>query len=354
MTYLERSETASDFAERAMELMRRHAVAPHPGNFEIWYNYVSGAVPALARAVDTLIGENQDFSTERMDALHAEFFPDASEEERIADAAQRLEGEIGRIAEAFGDAGGSTREFGHALGAFASALQGGGESELKTAIAKIVDATQQTRHRAKSLEGRLEQSLGEVQRLRDDLDAMREEAFTDGLTRIPNRKHFDLELQRLSAEASAEARELSLLMLDIDHFKRFNDTFGHPIGDQVLRLLAATLKECVKGRDIPARYGGEEFAVILPDTRLEDAVILAEQVRRAIGSKKVVNKQTGEDLGKITVSIGAGRLSAGEAPENLVGRTDEALYAAKHGGRNRVASELDVGQTNLSITAETG
>jgi diguanylate cyclase len=210
------------------------------------------------------------------------------------------------------------------------------------------------RHHAQSLEGRLDHSLGEIRRLKDDLDAMREEAFTDALTRIPNRKKFDLELVRLIDKAEAEASELSLLMLDIDHFKRFNDTFGHPIGDQVLRLLAATLKESVKGRDIPARYGGEEFAVILPDTGLVDALVVAENIRRAIGSKKVVNKQTGEDLGKITVSIGAGRLVTGEPPETLVGRADEALYAAKRGGRNRVASEYDVGQTSLSIAAETG
>ena len=347
------SDTASEFATQAFELMRRHGVVPHPCNFEIWYNYISGAVPGLVRAVDTVIADGGTFSKERLEALHKEFFPDPSEDLRVADAAARIEGEIGRVMTAFGEAGGNTRDFGQALGGFALALQGG-DVELKAAIAKIVDATKDMRHHVQALEGRLDQSLGEIGRLKVDLDAMREEAFTDALTRVPNRKKFDLELQRLSTETAANGRELCLLMLDIDHFKRFNDTFGHPIGDQVLRLLATTLKESVKGRDIPARYGGEEFAVILPDTRLDDALVVAENIRRAIGSKKVVNKQTGEDLGKITVSIGAGRMIAGEAPENLVVRADEALYAAKRGGRNRVASERDVGQTTLSIAAETG
>jgi diguanylate cyclase len=354
VTYLERSDTASDFAQRALELMRRHSVAAHPQNFEIWYNYVSGAVPGLVRAVDRILADGREFPKEQLKALHAEYSPDAGDDAQLAEAAARLEGELGGVLEAFSRTGGNTREFGRALGAFAMALQGGDQSELKVAIANIVDATQEMRDHTEFLEGRLDQSLGEIRRLKDDLDAMREEAFTDALTRIPNRKKFDLELDRLSAEAVAEATDLSLLMLDIDHFKKFNDTFGHPIGDQVLRLLGATLKESVKGRDIPARYGGEEFAVILPDTRLADALVVAENIRRAIGSKKVVNKQTGEDLGKITVSIGASSLSADEAPENLIGRADEALYAAKRGGRNRVASERDIGQTTLSIAAETG
>jgi diguanylate cyclase len=353
VSYLERSETASDFAKQAFDLMQRHGVAPHPRNFEIWYNYISGAVPGLVRAVDAVIADGGTFSKERLDALHKEFFPDPSEDSRLADAAARIEGEIGKVMTAFDEAGGNARAFGQALGGFAHALQGD-ESEVKAAIEKIVDATKDMRHQVQALEGRLDRSLGEIGQLKTDLDAMREEAFTDSLTRIPNRKKFDLELQRLAAEAAADGRELSLLMLDIDHFKRFNDTFGHPIGDQVLRLLAATLKENVKGRDTPARYGGEEFSVILPDTRLADALVVAENIRRAIGSKKVVNKQTGEDLGRITVSIGVGRMIAGEPPENLVGRADEALYAAKRGGRNRVASELEAGQTTLSIAAETG
>lgn len=354
MTYLESDETAADYAEQALELMRQHGVAPNPRNFEIWYNYVSGDIPALRRGIDTLVDNGEKFSTERTDALYAEYFPVLNEELHVAEATAKLEAELTKLVEAFGAADGNTHAFGKALAAFTVALQDGNESGLKTAVGNIVGATTDMRRRNRALETQLDESLGEIKQLHTDLDAMRKEAFTDALTAVANRKMFDLELQRLSTEATLDACDLSLLMLDIDHFKRFNDTYGHQIGDQVLRLLAATVKECVKGRDIPARYGGEEFAVILPNTRLDDALVLAEQVRRAIGGKKVINKLSGEDLGRITVSIGAGQLVAGEAPENLVRRADAALYFAKHGGRNRVASELDIGQTSLSITAETG
>ncbi|MEK9754087.1 MAG: hypothetical protein VW338_12895 [Rhodospirillaceae bacterium] len=122
MSYLERSETANDFADRALELMHRHAVAPHPLNFEIWYNYISGGVPGLVRAIDAVIAKNQEFTKERLAAPHSEFFPDPGEDAQVADAAARLEHEIGRIIETFGEAGTNTRDFGQALGGFANAL----------------------------------------------------------------------------------------------------------------------------------------------------------------------------------------------------------------------------------------
>jgi diguanylate cyclase len=128
-------------------------------------------------------------------------------------------------------------------------------------------------------------------------------------------------------------------MVDIDHFKQFNDAHGHQMGDQVLRLIGSTLTLSVKGQDTPARYGGEEFAIILPRTRLDDAVTLAEQIRKTVATKRVTKKNTGEALGKITLSLGVAMLRAQEPLGDLIMRADEALYAAKRGGRNRVVSE---------------
>ncbi len=132
---------------------------------------------------------------------------------------------------------------------------------------------------------------------------------------------------------------MSLLFADIDNFKRFNDTYGHQIGDQVLRLVARTLSQSVKGRDTPARYGGEEFAIILPQTRLGDARIVADQIRLGLMRRRLVGRDKRDDYGSVTLSFGAAQYRPGETTNALVERADAALYVAKRNGRNRVATE---------------
>ena len=354
MTYSENTEQANDHANQAIDLMEAHQVAPHPQNFEIWFNYASGNNLDLKTAIDAIIDIGEPFTTERTDELYAQYFSLMAEGIKVTEATNKLGQEMQNLMSALGEADSNTRDFGSALVEFTGALQSGSESDLKSALSHVAGATADMRQHTSALEKQLDDSANEVRHLRDDLDTMRQEAFTDALTNIANRKMFDSELSRLSQEVSAEDGNLCLLMLDIDHFKKFNDTFGHQVGDKVLQLLAATVKECVKGRDIPARYGGEEFCVILPDTDLASAMILAEQVRQAIGSKKVINKKTNQDLGRITVSIGAGQLIKNEPIGELIRRADEALYFAKNAGRDQVASEYDVSQSNLSAAAKTG
>lgn len=130
----------------------------------------------------------------------------------------------------------------------------------------------------------------------------------------------------------------SILMLDIDYFKSFNDNFGHQVGDQVLRLVARTLKDGLKGKDVAARYGGEEFSIILPDTDLSGAVIVGNALRKAVAGKEVINRSTGKVLGRITLSVGVAEFAGEKTAELLISRADEALYTAKHNGRNQVAA----------------
>ena len=142
---------------------------------------------------------------------------------------------------------------------------------------------------------------------------------------------------------------MSLLIIDIDYFKKFNDTFGHQIGDQVLKLLAQTLTSSIKGQDLAARFGGEEFCVILPGTGVDNAVKLAEIIRNKVGKKQVLNRKTGESMGQITVSVGVAEFSYGEPLSQLILRADEAMYTAKRTGRNRVVSQSMVDSKELSF-----
>ena len=191
------------------------------------------------------------------------------------------------------------------------------------------------------MENRLEESTARIKSLSTDLETVRQEAITDGLTGIANRKHFDAVFTAAADEAQETGEDLCLLVLDIDHFKKFNDTYGHQVGDQVLKLLAMTLTESIKGRDTAARYGGEEFVVVLPATTLDNAVTVADNIRERVVKKAVVNRKTGKNLGSISVSIGVGRYAPGESPAETVARADQALYVAKKCGRNRVVREAD-------------
>jgi len=153
---------------------------------------------------------------------------------------------------------------------------------------------------------------------------------------------FDLRLRECLKLALEEGGDVCLMMADIDHFKRFNDTYGHQLGDLVLRLVAKALTDGIKGRDVACRYGGEEFGILLPKTRLEDAIKLADQLRASIGSRRVVMRGDDRDLGNITLSLGVSCYRPGEPAGDFVQRADAALYGAKRRGRNRVCSEREV------------
>ncbi|OIN98278.1 MAG: hypothetical protein AUJ49_13615 [Desulfovibrionaceae bacterium CG1_02_65_16] len=175
---------------------------------------------------------------------------------------------------------------------------------------------------------------------------MKSMADHDGLTRIANRRRFE---ERLQEEAQRHDRydlPLSLILMDLDHFKVINDTYGHQTGDAVLRGTAALLVESLRSTDLPARYGGEEFAVILPHTSRDQAALLAERIRM-----RVADRNFGENQAEVrlTVSAGVAALGPGARSEELVSLADQALYLAKNGGRNRVVvGGPDEGQLGLS------
>ncbi|MBU1307127.1 MAG: GGDEF domain-containing protein, partial [Alphaproteobacteria bacterium] len=162
------------------------------------------------------------------------------------------------------------------------------------------------------------------------------------LTKIAKRKSFDESLDAAIAEAGASGSPLCLMLLDIDHFKTFNDTYGHQTGDQVLRLVAMTLKSNIKGKDLAARYGGEEFVAILPATTLSGAAALADKIRKAIQAKELLKRSTNEKLGRITASFGLAVFNTTDSAASLIERADRCLYAAKHAGRNKVVIEDDL------------
>jgi diguanylate cyclase len=212
---------------------------------------------------------------------------------------------------------------------------------LRTIIESLVATAKEMENNNQTLEARLNASKQEINQLQQSLEVVRNESLTDPLTSLANRKGFDEMFAKAIAEATARDEPLSLLLTDIDFFKSFNDTYGHLTGDQVLRLVAMSVKQNVKGQDIAARYGGEEFAVVLPSTALRQAATVGDHIRRAVMSKELMKRSTGEHLGRITISVGVAVLQRGDTPQELIGRADMCLYAAKRNGRNRVICETD-------------
>jgi len=180
--------------------------------------------------------------------------------------------------------------------------------------------------------------------LEEQLSAL---SLTDGLTGLSNRRAFDEALDREWKRTLREGSQISLLLLDIDHFKEFNDHYGHQVGDDCLRAVAASLKGAVRAADVIARYGGEEIAVIPAATDTAGAVEVAEKARSAIEALRLPHDGRPDDGDHLTVSIGAATALARQGgtislPEGLLLAADTALYKAKHDGRNRVATALVV------------
>ncbi len=346
--YSESLEKAKEYARSAFSLMESKAIPATPNNFAVWFVYYSGRHSDLTRAADKLLEENEEFTEARNAEIFDQFFPFVPEGMAAADAAESVRSELTNILAYLESAGDDAAEYGRFLESITGKVAGSGSvSDFKGLIADALSATQSMEGRTRGLQEKLDASSREISQLKQDLEEMRLEAMTDALTGISNRKLFDIQLRRSANDAAKNEEELCLLMVDIDHFKKFNDTYGHLVGDQVLKLIGSTLTACIKGQDTAARYGGEEFAVILPRTSLKDALTVAENIRRAVGTKKVVNRATGEDMGTITVSIGAGRFEHGEPVSQLISRADEALYMAKRNGRDRVVSQDQVRDSAL-------
>jgi len=332
-----------EIIDRTHELISEHKLQAVPPVYAVWFTYVAGANPALNREIDQIISQEQPVTVQTCEGLVEKALNVTNDKAAYQAVGDQIQEQLEKISEFLNDAGESTASFGDTLAGASQVMSSSTNPEnMKEVIEGLVAASRQMEEKTRTLEQQLQKSNEEVSQLTESLAEISREAKTDQLTGIANRKAFDETLRAALEHARTEGEPLSLLLADIDHFKKFNDTWGHQTGDQVLRLVAHCLKTNVKGRDTAARYGGEEFAVILPKTTLDDAKLLADQLRHAVEAKRVIKKTTGESLGTITVSLGASLFTENDTIEDLIQRADACLYAAKRGGRNQVKGEDEV------------
>jgi diguanylate cyclase len=335
-----RGPSAYTFARRAIDEMEKLHVWPTALNFELWTYVVAAPESPLAREIARLITSGEVFTDTLSDELAAVYLPKTRLNEQIRDAGDALSKELSAVAKAITSAQKSSEAYGQTL---ASASQSLGDethdpTSLKATVETLASATRRVQRENKSLEKRLAESTAEVDRLREHLEQVRRDATTDGLTNLANRKAFDEELERACGDAADQDGALSLAVLDIDHFKTFNDTWGHQTGDQVIRYVASVIGRLGAPPRFAARYGGEEFAMIFPRENADVVFATLEEIRIEVSSRMLKRRSTNEDLGAITVSAGMAELRRGEHPHSLMERADAALYASKRNGRNRTTS----------------
>ncbi|MFA4893748.1 diguanylate cyclase domain-containing protein [Brevundimonas sp.] len=334
-----RSPQAYGLARRVVDQMEAAGVWPTPQNFELWTHALAEPEGALAGEIQRLIATAQPFTEAVTDGLAAQHLPRGRLTEQIRDAGRVLDRELSSVSDVIAEAHRSQAAYGQTLDQAATNIEAAGDGDgLQTIVSGLTTATRQARQETEALEKKLEVSTQEVIRLREHLELVRRDAMTDALTDLSNRKAFDEHLAAACDEAETQGRALTLAVLDIDHFKRFNDTWGHQTGDQVLRYVASVLGRTAANPRFAARYGGEEFAIIFPYESVAMVEAALENVRAEIASRSLRRRSTNDDLGAVTVSAGFSVRRKGESAAAFLERADAALYASKRGGRNRVTS----------------
>ena len=328
-------DDARALADQSIGLLVDRRTAPHPLNFTVAYAYFGGASADLVEALDRQLKQGPALD----EAVLHELFDQHIATERVhglSAAGSGLHLLLTRLAEHLGEAGVDVATFRGHLDHAADTLRAAPSVDaLQALVAELIDSTSTLGQRQQQLELQIKSSLAETELLREELEEHRRAALIDPLTGLLNRRGMEARFDELLSTRGVPV--FSVLMIDIDDFKSINDLHGHALGDAVIRNVAAAIRKCIRGADPAVRYGGEEFLVMLPDTPSSGAVRVAEAIRAAVASLRLVRKRDNFKLRAFTVSIGVTTSRDGDAMDAILHRADQALYRSKQAGKNRVS-----------------
>ncbi len=335
---------SADLARRVLLTMGKWRIPATPENYQLWYEYVLAENEDLVKDVEKHASTGAGFTVGVCKELvdkHLDFGSqdgEGSDNEEAKRATQQIIQSVLKEVLLTGDAaseyGDSLTEFSQAITATSSA------TDLQARVLDLMANTARMSEQSKQFQERLEEAKQQTEELRQRLATVEAEAMTDGLTGLPNRRSLEVRLQELINNPNNGGTTSCIGMVDADHFKSFNDTYGHSVGDQVLKMLAASFNEILTEPCFAARYGGEEFTIVFPNTHPADARATADALRESVAGKQLKKSKTGEALRQVTVSIGLTAVAASDTIESALERADEALYLAKSNGRNCVCQAM--------------
>jgi len=330
-------EQTAHILNLALPKMASLAIPVTPENYAIWFEYFAETNLNLKRSIDGLIANGVKFTPEVNLGLYNRFI-----EERSPEIIENVQIEthilINSLLSKIEQLNEGTEKFSSNLNQYGEKLQTNPNvDDLNLIVMSIAAEVEQVIAKNRQMSASLESLSTEILHLKDEMDNLSKVAMMDELTSLKNRRSYELFAAEQVTKFVDTQTVCSLLMIDIDDFKQFNDTFGHLIGDKVLAYVALAMKNTVKGDDLVARYGGEEFVVMLPNAKLNDAVKVAEKIRERISLKQLsIGKEKKQNLGHITVSIGVATINTGDDVDTLLSQADEQLYKAKAAGKNCV------------------
>jgi diguanylate cyclase len=331
--------TIRRWAARAWLELESAGVPPTPANFELWYRHVNGSTPELSREIAASLDTAATIPAAALKELHAKFPPVHVEADDFAEQASAIQQAAQVLVDQVAGNREHLRQYGATLTNWSAKLAQDQTIETLThAVATLSAETARAGERNRELERQLSASTARISRLKDSIQDLKRAATTDLLTGLFNRRAFSARLQRALLDARTDGSPASLLMIDVDHFKQVNDTYGHATGDLFLKLIGRVLADSLTGRDTAARYGGEEFAVLLMRADLKAATTVANRLRMTLEDQPLTRKRTAGEALRITVSIGVAQFRSDETATSLLARADAALYQAKDLGRNRVCA----------------
>lgn len=337
------TELSPNFAQDVIQQMVESQISVTPKSFHVWFDYAMGWHPELAIAIDGMQRRDESITTEICESLYDTYIGT----DRVQDVLAETQGDTQDILQTILSdvltAGGAASSYGSELTAVSNELGDADEvDKIRDVVKNLVAETAKMADSSTQLQAKLEHATNDVEALRKRLDQLEQESLTDPLTGLKNRKALERQLATCFSAHARDGAPFSLIMLDIDHFKDFNDKYGHHIGDAVLRIVSATLSDTSQESAHAHRYGGEEFSVVLPGVPLEEAVEIAEKFRGDVESKRLKVAKTSESIEPITISLGVSEVQIEDDDDTIMQRADKAMYLAKDAGRNNVKSERDL------------
>ncbi len=314
-------------------------IPPKPEYYQVWFSHLESSNDALSTEIQSQMEDEGEVDEFFLKAIHEQYFELAHPPKQIERFAVEVLNETNSLQKLSKVFNSNTKQFSSDL---ADASQNAADivddaGATNKLLNSLVDIAQKAISRNSELENDLTNASKKIDKLQSSIESIAKDAKTDFLTKLNNRRYFDNTISQLINASLSENTPLCMIIGDIDHFKAFNDRWGHPVGDQVLKLVADVLQENVKGQDLLSRYGGEEFAIALPNTSLRDAKTVADNIRVAVSKRKLINRANNQSLGRVSMSFGVAELRDNWPADALYKAADAALYEAKQSGRNRVA-----------------